>query len=278
MLSSLLAVLPLAGLLLLPLAIGSLLYRRGDRTGLRAAARAFLLGVLVALVILSPFAVWEGWCRSAPRGDVAAADSFVVFSFGLGPTVNGQPTAGASNRALAQWLVDNNPDKTAASKPGPKLRKPAVVQEGVYLALKELEQEQKELKPTEPLLLESWDVIRLPEREGFYVDTLAAAYQADALLARNGLSKPVLVSHDLQLCRMVQTFAGIGTTDVVVPEMPPVSFDPESVQHWGTRYKPVWLLREAFAARPLTLAPHTTAGLLAFAALLYGIAIGRVTK
>jgi hypothetical protein len=256
---SLTAVLPLAGLLLLPLAVGSLFYRLGrPRVGLRAAAGAFAKGLVLTLLVLSPFAFWDGWCRTKSRGDVATADSFVVFSFGLGPKVNDRPTAGASNRALAEWLVENNPGK-----------KPAVVQEGVYLALQELTEK-------EPNLLERWDVIRLPERDGFYVDTLAAAYQADSLLARNGLTRPVLVSHDLQLCRTVQTFAGIGVTNVVVPEMPPVPFDPDSVQHWGTRYKPVWLLREAFAARPLTLAPHTTAVLLAFAALVYGIAIGRV--
>src|SRR5262245_25562291 len=135
MLHSLLVVLPLAGLLLLPLAIGSLFYRLGanptppaqPRVGLRAAPTAFLKGVVLTLLILSPFAFWTGWCRAKPRGELEAADSFVVFSFGLGPTVNGQPTAGASNRALAEWLVKNNRGK-----------KLTVVQEGVYLALQEL--------------------------------------------------------------------------------------------------------------------------------------------
>src|SRR5262245_15291331 len=106
MLHSLLVVLPLAGLLLLPLAIGSLFYRLGKpRVGLRAATWAFAKGAIITVVILSPFAFWDGWCRAKPRGDVATADSFVVFSFGIGPTVNGQPIAGASNLALAEWLV-----------------------------------------------------------------------------------------------------------------------------------------------------------------------------
>ncbi len=148
-------------------------------------------------------------------------------------------------------------------------RKPTVVQRGVYLALQELAEKQ-------PGLLKDWNVIPLPERDGFYIDTNGAAFQTDPILAELKLRKPVLVAHDLQLWRMVRAFEVMGITDVVVPDLPPTPFDPDSVQHCGTRYRLCWLPREVFAARPLTLAPQTTVIVVGLIAALYGLVGGRM--
>lgn len=250
-------ILPLVLLLLLPLVAGTLIQWRWSRSRgparsrwsrLRRAGASFALGAVVAAVLLSPLLLTGGWCRATPRGDAQTADSIVAFAFGMG-----RSDAGRSNRGLAEWLVDNNPG-----------RKPVVAQDGVYLAL-------NELATSRPGCLDGWTIVRLPEHDGVYVDTTGAAFQTDAVLDRQKLSKPMLVAHDLQLQRMVWAFEAIGIRDVVVPDLAPTPFDPESVQHAGTRCEPIWLAREAFAARPLTLRPQTTVVVVALIALLYGV-------
>ena len=195
------------------------------------------------------------WCRATPRGDLKSADSFVVFGFG-----KGRWDAGRSNLALAEWLVANNLE-----------RKPVIVQEGIQRALDELSQRH-------PDCLDGWTIIRLAEHDGVYVDTSGAAFQTDAILDREKLAKPVLVAHDLQMRRMIWAFEEVGIRDVVVPELPPTPFDTESVQHSATRWELVWLAREAFAARPLTLRPQSTMIVVALIALSYGIASYRVWR
>lgn len=260
-----LVLLPLVGLLLLPLAFAVLLYWRHARPEgvwgrLFLALRSAVEGGILTSAAYAPFLLWPGWCRAVPQGDLATADAFVVFGFGLGPTADDQPTPGQTNRALAAWLVANNPAK-----------KPVIVQEGVYLALKELEKAQ-------PDALKDWKVVRIPDRPGMYVDTTGAALQTDGILSRENLKKPALVSHDYQLWRMARAFEDTGLTDVVVPNLPAFPFDPDSVQHLGTRYYQLWLVREVFAARPLTLAPQATIIALTAIAFLYGLALCRVVR
>jgi hypothetical protein len=249
---------PLVTLLLLPLFVAVLLhiarwYWHGRPALLRSrvawAALCFAIGAGVTAFVLAVGVLRPERCRAQPRGSVAEADSFVVFGFGLGPTVNGKPTPGASNRALAQWLLAHNPE-----------RKPTVVQEGIYLALEELN------------AVGPW-VIRLSDRPGVYVDTLGAANQAEAVLHLGGLTRPIVVAHDLQLQRAVWSCEAVGLTECVVPELPPTPFDPESVQHGGTRSESEWVRRELLVARPVTLRPQTTMVVVALTALLCGLAL-----
>jgi hypothetical protein len=191
---------------------------------------------LLVLLLVIP-ALPDRWIRAEPRGSVEDADVFVVFGLGLGPPAGGRETPGESNRALARWLAGHNPG-----------RKPAIVQEGVYLALQELEESRPGLRVSD------W-AIRLPDRPGVYVDTAGAALQTWAVMDLKGYRRPVLVAHDLQLQRMVWTFDQLAFGDLVVPDMPSIPFDAGSSQHWGTRSRAGWLVWELLFARPLALRP-----------------------
>jgi hypothetical protein len=249
---------PLVTLLLLPLlaAVGLHVVRwckwgRPSRwwTRIAWAVLCYFVGLAVTAAVLLCCVLRAERLRAEPRGELAEADSFVVFSFGLGPDAKGKPTAGASNRALALWVLEHNP-----------ARKPTIVQEGVYLALEELN------------AVGDW-VIRLSDRPGVYVDTMGAAYQAETAMHLRGLKRPVVVAHDLQLQRAAWSMEAVGVKDFVVPELPPTPFDPQSVQHSGTRGEFAWVVREQLVARPLTLRPQTTMIALAVIALLYGLAV-----
>lgn len=262
---------PLVLMLVLPGALvllaGRLLRRRfgvpASRRGrVGRAVAAMLLGAVAAVPLLA-LVVWAyanrpGWLPAAPRGSLAEADSFVVFNFGVGPTVGGRPTPGESNRALARWLVEHNP-----------ARKPTVVQDALYYALEELAADR-------PGLLDGGWLVRLSDRPDVYVDTMGAAYQAETVLHLRGLTRPVLVSHDQQLQRMAWSFDAVGVRDYVVPEMPPTPFDPASVQHAGTRWEAAWRVRELFFARPVTLRPQATIVVVGVIALASGWGLRRV--
>jgi hypothetical protein len=109
-----------------------------------------------------------------------------------------------------------------------------------------------------------------------YIDTVGGALQAEVVLALKKLSRPVLVAHDLQLQRMVWTFEADGRTEFVVPAMPPIPFDPNSSQHGGTKSRGGWLVREWFGARPITLRPRPTNGLVVGMAFVYLLVVVRV--
>jgi hypothetical protein len=222
------------------------------------SALALALGAASALLLLLLVipAVPDRWIRAEPRGDIEDADVFVVFGLGLGQLAGGRETPGESNRALARWLAEHNPG-----------RKPAVVQEGVYLALRELEESRPGLR------VGDW-AIRLPHRPGVYVDTAGAALQSWAVMDLKGYRRPTLVAHDLQLQRMVWTFEPFGFEGMVVPDMPSIPFDARSSQHWGTRSRTGWLLWELLFARPLALRPRGSL-LLAFLGGLLLVAVWR---
>jgi hypothetical protein len=212
------------------------LFRSGGRW-LRGLSLGLGLATALALFVAALPAVPDRWVRAEPRGDLHQADAFVVFALGLGQPVNGKPTPGESNRAIARWLVEHNAQHS-----------PAIVQEGVYLALKELEADRPDLR------LEKW-VIRLPHRPGVYVDTSGAALQAWAILDVKGRHRPALLAHDLHLQRMAWTFDQLGMEDAIVPDLPAMPFDPDSSQHWGTRSRRGWLAWELLLARPVALRP-----------------------
>lgn len=255
---------PIAMALLLPLVMAAIVFRfwsrrtavaRGRQGRVRRAAACLFLGIFATVGLLSPLVLTGSWCRATPRGDVKRGDSFVVLAFGMGPSGSGK-----SNLSLAEWLLANN-----------RQRKPVVVQAGIRLALLELSRRNRHC-------LDGWTIIGLPERDGVYLDTSVAAIQADTDLEERKLTKPILVAHDLQLQRMAWAMEGIGVRGAIVPSLPPTPFDHESVQHWGTRWKSLWLAREAFAARPLTLRPQYTMALVALAAVFYGISAYRVWR
>ena len=224
------------------------------------ACLAALLGGLAALALLLR-RLPDRWVRPLPCGQVSEADYFAVFALGLGRDASGEETAGASNEALADWLLANNPQ-----------RRWAVVQEGVYLALRERE------KGNPNLRLKRW-VIRLPHDPDVYVDTAGATLQCWALASVRGLSRPAVVAHDLQQQRMAWLFERIYTPQrVVIPELPALPFDPNSVQHWGTRSRRNWLLWELLLARPAIGRYRAAVGVglvvLAGAAAAFGLVWG----
>jgi hypothetical protein len=253
--------LPPAGLVLLSLALGAAIHTllRGlprwtwiRSAGWWAPMPALALGggaALLLLTLLMP-AVPDRWVRAEARGSVEEADVFVAFGLGLGRPAPGRDTPGESNRALARWLADHNPG-----------RKPAVVQEGVYLALAELEESRPGLR------VDDW-AVRLPHRPGVYVGTVGAALQTWAVMDLRGYRRPALVAHDLQLQRTVWSFEQLGFADLVVPEMPEIPFDADSSQHWGTRSRTAWLVWELFFARPLALRPRASLAAAIVAVLL----------
>ena len=190
--------------------------------------------LVVPLLPLGVFAVatdWmpDSWLRASPRGTIADGDAFIVLGFGLRDSA-----AGASNDALADWLILNNPKHL-----------PTIVQEGVYRALKNRETSQPKLK------VDDW-AIRLPFKEGAYVKTSGACAEAWVLLQQGSYKKPVVATHDLLLRRAVWNFESMGYADgLIVPEMPETPFDPDSTQHWGTRSRMVWVTEELLWQRPL---------------------------
>lgn len=206
---------------------------------------AAAVGAIVAVVLV--LACWpDAWLRAQPRGDLARADFFAVFALGLG-----RDGAGRTNEALADWLLAHNPE-----------RKPAIVQEGVYRAL---------LAREPARALAAW-VIRLPHDPHVYVTTAAAALQCWAIAAVRGLSRPVVVAHALHLQRVAWLFDPLYTSErVVVPEMPTMPFDPDSVQHWGTRSRRGWVVWELLVARPALR--RSRGALLVVLAMLIGAAL-----
>jgi hypothetical protein len=197
------------------------------------------LGGALLVVFLAATLVPDRWLRADPRGTLAEADVFIVFGLGLGRAPDGGETPGASNAAIARWTIQNNVE-----------RKPTIVQEGVYLALQEMERSQPDLG------VDAW-VIRLPHHPNVYVNTYKATLQCWAIMQALGYHRPALVSHDLQLQRMVWNFERIGWADqVIVPSMPSIPFDSNSIQHWGTRSRRNWVVWELFFARPISLLVH----------------------
>lgn len=226
------------------------------RAGLALTASTAVVALLAALSIpLVP----DSWVRARPKGRPGDGDVYVAFAFGLGRDAAGREVAGESNRALARWLSEHNVG-----------RKPAVVQEGVYLGLKELE------AACPGLAVDAW-VLRLPHDPRVYVDTYAAAVQARGILAARGWVRPVLVAHDLQLQRLAWTFDELGVGEKpIIPELPPTPFDSSSAQHWGTRSRRGWLIWELFFARPLSLRPGSLAAVGLLALALYAAAWRRL--
>jgi hypothetical protein len=162
------------------------------------------------------------------------ADVFIAFALGLTRGANGEETPGLSNLAIAEWLIANNPD-----------RRPTLTQQGVYLALKHFEADQP------ALAVDTW-TLQLPHHPRVYVDTQGAALQCWAIMHLKGFHRPALISHDLQLQRMVWIFERLRCAEeLIVPDnVPTIPFDAASAQHWGTRSRRGWLLWETFLARP----------------------------
>lgn len=226
-----------------------------------------LVGILsgaiaMAVVLLT---IPGRWLRAKPRGSLTQADYLAVFALGLGRDSSGNETAGASNDALADWLLANNPQ-----------RKPTVVQEGIYLALRQREHIQPDLA------LSRW-VHRLPHDPNVDADTVSAALQCWTLASARGWSRPAVVAHDLQQQRMAWLFQHLyGEDRVVVPELPEIPFDPTSTQHAGTRSQRIWLLVEVMLARPamgrwggalIVLAVGLVAALFAGAIVGWGLGV-----
>lgn len=171
---------------------------------------------------------------AAPAGVLADADSFVVLGFGLVVGENGRYQPGASNQALAEWVVANNP-----------LRLPTITQHGVYLAFKELEIKNPALD------IDRW-VICLPHDLDVHVDTHGVALQVWLIFNNTGLERPVLVAHPYQSERSRRIFANLPLNEIIMPEIQPtdIPFAPDSIQRW-TRNLFWYSVFEFFLARPI---------------------------
>lgn len=159
--------------------------------------------------------------KSRPCGETHTADAFVVLGFGLGP----DGTAGQSNRAIARWLLSHNKDG-----------RPALAQMGIAWAL-------DEIGPRPPWLA------ALPHHPDLYVDTYGAALQAWLWLEQMGARRVALVCHPLQSQRAAWLFGRLPLTELIIPILPFVPFDPQSV-HVHTRSRWRYVLHELVLARP----------------------------
>lgn len=193
---------------------------------------AAFLGGLIGSLLIPVFVILvvpDSWLRATPRGHLDDADVIIALALGLGGTPD-SPSAGLSNEAIAWWIVEHNPEF-----------KPMLAQWGVALALQQLA----------PHLMR-W-VIVLPHHPAIYVNTRDAALQCWALMDSYGWKRPLLVAHHLQLQRMAWEFDKLHYSDQsIVPDLPTIPFDANSIQHWGTRSRRGWLIWELFFARPLT--------------------------
>lgn len=195
----------------------------------------FSIGVslMIGLILLMPD-TFEKAVRATPtenwEQEMKQADGFIAFGFGLGKDKNGVETPGITNLEIAKWILKNNPQ-----------RKPVIVQEGVYLALK---QEAKNI--------DTW-IIRLPHNPSVYVDTQAAALQSWAIMEKEKFKRVVLISHELQLQRMQWDFERCGLQKrIIIPGIQgSMKYDSNSVQHFGTKSRKGWLVRELIFTRPI---------------------------
>ena len=165
--------------------------------------------------------------RADPVGDLNRADYFIVLGFGIVRGPRGRDEPGRSNLALAKWLLANN-----------TTHKPAIIQYGVHLALKELGETD----------LDEWTTV-LPDHEDIHVDTRAALLQAWALTDKRGLRRPVIVCMPMQTVRALW-IANRMMEEVVLPSLPDMPFEAESTQ-WWTRGPLLYGLFELMIARPM---------------------------
>ncbi|MEM7330714.1 MAG: hypothetical protein AAF490_01390 [Chloroflexota bacterium] len=166
------------------------------------------------------------------KGTLDQIDGFVLLGFGLNRLANGQISPGKSNLKLAQWVIENNPHQL-----------PTITQMGTYLALKQLEKRDPSLE------IDRW-AINLPHDDGVHVDTYGAALQIWLICENVGLEKVALVTHPWQSARAYRIFKKLPISDVVMPALPPVPFDRQSIQIW-TRRPWLYLLYEFGLARPI---------------------------
>lgn len=164
-------------------------------------------------------------------GDVNSADSFILLGFGINRASDGRLTPGASNLALAQWLLQNNPDQ-----------KPTITQEGTYLALQSL------LAATAST---DW-ITNLPHDDKVHVDTFGAALQIWLLAEQHGWRRPCLVTHPWQSDRAYRIFRQLPFDTLIVPaiDAATIPFDAASIQRW-TRNWGYYMLFEFVLARPI---------------------------
>lgn len=163
-------------------------------------------------------------------GEVASADFYILLGFGLSRDANDNLAPGASNLALAQWLLENNPQ-----------RKTTVTQLGTELALRALLGEDS-----------AEFICPLPHDDRVHVDTHGAALQIWLLAEQNGWRCPCLVTHPLQSERARRIFAKLPFDQLIIPAIPPdaIPMTPDSIQRW-TRTKTNYYVFEWLLARPI---------------------------
>lgn len=171
---------------------------------------------------------------ASPQGNLADADAFILLGFGLVEQANGRLAPGASNLALAKWVVAHN-----------HLRLPTITQEGTYLALKELEAADPSLD------VDRW-AINLPHDAHVHVDTHGAALQIWLIFFNTGIRRPLLVTHPYQSERARRIFSKLPLDEIIIPSIAPsiIPFTPNSTQRW-TRNLLWYTIFEFMMARPI---------------------------
>lgn len=164
-----------------------------------------------------------------PQGVVDSADFFILLGFGLAKDTEGDLLPGASNLALARWLIAHNTE-----------RKPTITQLGTELALKQLAADSAEY------------IHPLPHNDDVHVDTHGAALQIWLLAEQNKWRRPCLVTHPLQSERAHRIFAKLPFDALILPAIPQdaIPLTPDSIQRW-TRNRFNYTLFEWLMARPI---------------------------
>lgn len=194
---------------------------------------SLILPVYIILFLVAIGLTPRRWVHATPTNDQNAATA-IVFGFGY-ETDGAKLLPGAANQFLADWIVANRNAQT----------KTLLVQEGVLVALN-------------PKTVSQLDIKRIHAHDPtVYVNTLEAAFCAIQEL--NGLNqkKALLVSHDVQLQRMVWDFERVGQRNCpdcvfLVPAIPNTPFPVNSV-HLQTRNQFVYTILELLILRPRDL-------------------------
>jgi hypothetical protein len=193
------------------------------------SVRKLLFLIIPIAIIDALFLANKGYFRlqAKPRGTLQLADIFIGLGFGIIRGSDGNDEPGQSNLSLAKWLLDNNPQ-----------HKPAIIQYGLYLALKNLGEND----------LESW-VNVLPDHKDIHVDTRAAMLQAWALMDKEGCKRPAIVCMPLQTTRAMW-IANKMMDQYILPDFPEMPYESRSTQIW-TRSPYHYVLFELLIARPV---------------------------
>jgi hypothetical protein len=194
----------------------------------------------LVFLFLVGFRVPDGWLRADPttnwQREAQEARVAIILGFGYKQDSRGQMQPGAANEELLNWAIENTSAETI------------LVQEGVWVVA---------CAQTDKRCYKSGrELVRIHRHSSIYMNTLDTAFCAMEVLERRGEKKVILVAHPLQLQRAYWDVVTVMDSrpewaffQIVVPELPDISFVPGSV-HFQTQAKWKWSLVEVLLSRP----------------------------